>query len=203
MTTLITRGTGTGAGSVAAGDDPRFNGLWVPTDLNLNAWSFDNASITGTIAPAAGQGYYTKVKIPAPFTVAKVYWMVGTAASAEVNNVFFGVFNSSGTRLGVTTNQSSAMQTSTVQNATLTVDGGQSLALAGGTTVYVGMVIGTQGVTAGQLRAGASGSTAAANPAATGASLRSGSVGSGLSALPTSITPSGLAPTGLFWFGLQ
>jgi hypothetical protein len=164
-----------------------------PRHHKLLGWTMPPYAAASNVSFAAGVAFYSKVRVAETCTFATVHWHVSVAAvngGASIANSFLGVYNSAGTRLGVTADQSTTFQSTGLKSAALTVDGGQSLTVTGGPDVYVyvAVLIGTQATTAGQARGSSSQSVNLGLVAADGAAA--GTAGSGLSALPSSVTPS-------------
>jgi hypothetical protein len=233
--TASLRTLGTGATQAAAGNDSRLSDSRAPSgtaggDLvgtypnptlvnrmsvggpafnGLAGWNYDPIHVGTQNVNAAGYCYLNKVWVPTAATLATVWVIVqvaGTGGTA-LANCFVGVFNSSGTRLGVSATQAAAWATAGVKSAALTVDSGQSLAIAAGSYIYVGILVGTQSSTPVQLgriwaplQLGANVNLAAAD------GFRQGYIsGGGLSAMPTSFTVSAMVNGGdnAYWVGVE
>lgn len=128
-----------GLANEMSGLGPAFNALL--------GWTYDPVVARNIqVAPTAGISSYAKVWVPAACTIANAWITVriaGTGAQPLVN-CYLGVFNAAGTRLGVSADQSAAWATTGVKSASIILDGGQSLAIAAGSYVYVGLLVGTQ-----------------------------------------------------------
>jgi len=202
------RTLGSGAQQAAPGNDVRFASQGYVTILprhhGLLGWTIDDpAAVVNNTAPAQGICYYTKCYLPtdAPFTIGHVNWInIVAAAGTAAVNFYLGVYNSAGTRLGVTTDQSAGTTTVNAKSAALTLDAGQSLNFTPATDQYVwiGMVVGTQAGTTPFALTRGSGTGAVMNWNI--ASVFRFAIGSGgQSALPTSITPASLTIGGIGW----
>lgn len=170
---------------------------WLPADHGLLACSVgDPNTASQTFQPATGVPVYSRVKAATDLTVANVKLVVsqaGTGATA-LANCFVGVFNSAGTRIGVSANQNTNWATANEKTIAITVDAGQSLAVVGGIGrwIWVALLVGTQSTTPVQFRSVASSSAITNFGLSASSPFRCGTLGSGLSALPTSITASSM-----------
>jgi hypothetical protein len=194
------------AGSPGTWMNPRQSSDFIPSDYSLLGWTGLPESMNQTFTPSAGVATYHKIKVPRTITIANVAYLVSTAGSGgSPANCFIAVYNSAGTQLGVSGSLVSAFQTPGYATAAITVNGGQSLTVAGGpnTYIWVGLLVGTQYTTALQLRGFGVNSGIPVNLGLTGTNMRSGSEGSGLSALPNSFTPGSLVSGALVWLGLS
>lgn len=187
-----------------AGEDP----VWVPSDHGLLAWSFDPILQSGGGTPTAQLPYWTKVKVPVTRTFANAHvdvFVAGTGATA-LAGCFVAVFNSAGTRLGISADRSVDWANAGFRTAALTVDGGQSLTVTGSDTAYVWVVVlvGTQSTTQLQLfRAPVGANAAASNPNVAGAALRAATSAGGQTVMPTSFAPASLVASPPWWVGLS
>jgi hypothetical protein len=167
-----------------------------PRHHKLLGWTMPPYAAGANVSFTGGVAFYSKVRVPETVTFGTVHWHVSVAAvngGASIANSFLGLYNSAGTRLGITADQSTAFQSTGLKSASLTVDGGQSLTVTGGPDAYVfiAVLIGTQATTAGQARGSSSQSVNLGLVAADGA--QAGTAGSGLSALPASVTVSSMS----------
>jgi hypothetical protein len=85
----------------------------VVADASLNgmlAWSFDPGMVavaTATVQPASGTVFSARVKLFVPSSVTNILVNIATAGSGlTANQCFAGIYNSSGTRVAVTADQS-------------------------------------------------------------------------------------------------
>lgn len=198
---------GTAAGTVAAGNDSRFTDTRTPTDGTVTdakiggsklspasltlatftpadhgflTWSIDPALAgTGQALNAAGQMAVTKVKLPVAATISTICLFV-TTAIAGGSNCFAALYDSSGTRQGVTANLTTAWGTTGYAEHALT---GAYVAAAG--TYYVTLLAGAASTLPAFSR---NAQSIAVNAGLSAPGLRFGVVGSSLTAAPSSIT---------------
>lgn len=205
-TTAATHASGAKVSAVlTAGGLARWAALGIlPRYHNLLAWNFDPMLASSTAAnTGAGQRGYYKVPIHEDMTVtaAGIYVATGGTGATALANCFLGLYDASGTRLGVSADQSTAWATVGFKSAALTADAAGSLNLSGGpdSYVYVGEIVGTMSTTAVGFARNVSGSSGIPNLNLSGASLRAGVNGSGQTTLPATFTPSGLAGALPLW----
>ena len=175
----------------------------VPQDQNLLAWNYDpNVGGSGTAMPTAGTGYMMAVPVREQISVTNIVMYCTTAgATLTASECFAVLYNSSGTKIGATADQSSAW----------TSTGTKTMALSGGPYTlppglyYVQVFFnGTTGPA--WLRSGLASTAAAAEPAnSTAATFRYAVNGTGLIAVPASATLSSNAHSGAeqYWVGLN
>jgi hypothetical protein len=153
-----------------------------PADHNLDAWTFDPALAQGSSTPTAGVLQLGKIKLGAAASVASIIATVtatGTGLTSGQN--FAGLYNSSGTLLATTADQTSAWGTTGAKTMTLT---GGPYTLAAGT--YYGALLANASTTPPTFLTGHSSSSSTLNIGLTiGRYVTSGS---GLTALPSSVT---------------
>ncbi len=194
------------AGSPGTWMNPRQGSDFTPSDYSLLGWTGLPESMNQVFTPSAGGPTYHKIKVPRTITIANVAYLISTAGSGgSPANCSIGVYNSSGTQLGVSGSLVTAFQTAGYATAAITQDGGQSLTIAGGPSAYVwvSLLVGTQYTTPVGFRGFGVNSGIPVNLGLTGANMRSGSEGSALSALPATFTPSSLVSGALVWLGLS
>lgn len=112
------------------------NGNYVPGDANLLTWAYDPSMATNSFAVLAGILYLIKVKLPVASTITDL--LVGTATAGSgltAGQNWAALYNSSGTRVGVTADQTTPWQTSANISMALTTP----YAAAAG-TYYVGLL---------------------------------------------------------------
>lgn len=195
------------------GADPDLGQWPAPGDRGVKAWNLPPEFLTGSSGtPTAGQGFYMRVPILRSFTASKLLVGMGVAATTA-SNWYLGLFNSAGTRVGVsadwgTTGAAAISGVSGFKAIDITVDSGQSLALAADSYVWVGMVWGTFTGTP-TFRSLYGGSASVMNWSLTAGAITAispllgGTLGSGLSALPQSITPGSIASgAGVPWIAI-
>lgn len=189
------------AGSVVVGNTLAVNGRdWFNGyDWGLDAYGVQGASGrpedgTSTFQPANGVAYYTQCRISQDFTLANVIINISTGFSGGGGaNMFVGIYDSTGTRQGVSAEQSASWATGGNKTVAITLDAGKSLALTTGSFIWVGFLVGTQSATPGLLRTLGTASGTLLNVNLGASNLRIGSAGAGLSALPATVTPSGMS----------
>lgn len=94
---------------------------FTPSDYGLAAWSYDPIAPSGQLVVPAGTVNMIKVKVTQPATITTMglgVSVVGAAYTAGQN--FIGLYDSNGTRLGQSTDQSTNWATSGWRRATLT-----------------------------------------------------------------------------------
>ncbi|MEU6635701.1 hypothetical protein [Streptomyces rochei] len=110
---------------------------WGPADQGLRAWSFDPSLAGFSSAPVGGSVYLIRVKLRKATTISKIVLMTVVAGSGlTANQNYAGLYTSSGTRVAVTANQSSAWTTA---NNTLSMSLTSSYSAAAG-DYYVAFV---------------------------------------------------------------
>lgn len=180
------------------GYTPSTNGLLLAVDDPSNITN-SNTLGTGTLALVA-------IPVTTAVTVANFWYGIGTAATTPTaGQNFVGIY---GNRSANTINLlgASGDQTSNfgggniVRSAALTVQGGQSLTLPAGSTVWAAFLF--NGTTSPQVyRVGSLGIMSNLNLAAP--SLRSMSFGSALTALPATIDLTTATSSSPYWAGLS
>ena len=164
---------------------------FVPADLGWKAWTYDpnTATMTGTLSTqyTAGVVYLSRINVRYPITMStiQVAWIKAVGGSPA--NSFFGLYNSSGTRLGVSSDVTATSQ------GILALNIGSNTLLPG--YFYVGYVCGTQGSTSngGPGYASLSGQSSFSSGFQAGAGLsasqyRGASQLTGQTSLPSSLT---------------
>lgn len=165
------------------------------------AWNYDVAMLAGsTTTLTLQQLYLMKIEVPDTMTFANVVVQVGTAGTG-LTAVYASLFNSTGTRLGNSADQSTAFNSGTGSKISpLTVDSGQSLTIIGGKGVYVYAAILMVGGTAATLHRLGNVNPNAGLAAADGFRFANGP--SGQSTTPTSVTVSSFTSGVPLWMGL-
>lgn len=171
--------------------------LWLPSDHGYLAWTVDPAIATSsTILATAGVLYGVKLKLGAAATISTISIHVTTAGNT-LTNTFVALYDSGGTRRGVSANQSSVFNSSGLYDVALT---GSYAATAG--TYYVAVLCGSAS-TMPTLNRGAN-STVLNDGLAASDGFRCWSSGTGQTAAPASVTLSGTAAVSQnFWFALK
>lgn len=171
---------------------------FTPEDHGFLSWTGDPGTISGAgFALAAGQVYLSKLKIVNRSTVVSnlVYQVTTAGTSLTSAQCFVGLYNSSGTLLATSADQSTAMATTGTKTASITP---QTLAVGSYYVAFLANGAGTQPSVAG----GAGNSSLTNINLSTGAS-RALITAAGNTSLPASITlGSQTANIAVRWAGL-
>jgi hypothetical protein len=173
-----------------------------PSKHGYLEWNYDPIAVgTPNLQPISGTLYLLKITPQASGTISNVVLVMGTAgATLTSGENLVAVFNSSGTQLGISADQSTSWAGSTgVKTIALT----SPITVTAGADYYVAIL--AVGTTTPKF-AGTSSSTASAVNAGLSASLDRFCVnGSGLSAMPSSLTLTSNTGTGSFpiWVALS
>lgn len=183
-----------------------------PEDFGLSAWTFPIPSChtTGKILTTGGSVFGSAIYVRRTITVANLVANVTVAGGTLTASDCWGLlYNSSGTLLAQSADQSTPWATAGMQTMALTVVSGQSLTLQPG--MYWGAVVGT-GTTlptfavAGNAAAAVSiaADSAFYNYGVSAAFSRCGVLATSITTTPANITPANITQsTGLpIWFGL-
>jgi hypothetical protein len=190
------------AGLAALGGAPLADAAsWVPSDVNYVAWTYDPAIATTTTSALASTGviYLFRVNVRAPVSVTNVELYIGTAGSVLTGGEnFAGLYNSSGTLIGTTADQTANWGTPGYYTTALT---GGPYAIPAGFYWIAMLFNGTTGPA--PLRQSAI-ATGFENSGLGVALARYATNGAGNAALPASITPgsNNLAQI-TYWAGLS
>ncbi|MEU4154763.1 hypothetical protein [Streptomyces antimycoticus] len=168
-----------------------YGNVWAPVDQGLIAWTFDPAccSTTGTTL-AAGFIYLIEIVLRQAATISKINAVIGTAgATLTANQCLAGLYDTTGTRRGITADMSTTWTTAGNKAMPLTA----SYSAAAGKYYLALLFNGTTSPTF------ACGSTLGATFTPGNANLAAGSYrfcrsAAGQTSLPTSITLSGYTP---------
>lgn len=183
--TLLGQAVGTGAGTVAAGDDPRFAGpnMWTPADHGFTSWAFDPSFLNGAQLTVNGTLYITALRIRVATTITNVYWHNSTAGVTPTSGQnFAALISSAGAVLSSVGVDAKVTSANALQTAVL----GTPQAVASG-FVWVALLF-NAATPPTVFRANPSLNTASnVNLAAT--AFRYATAGTSLTALPGSITP--------------
>lgn len=172
-----------------------------PSKHGLIEWNYDpisTSSGTGT-SGSSGTLYLHKINAQTGGTVSNIHVVVGTAGSSLTSGQnFAAIYNSSGTRLAVTTDQTTAW--GSTGHKVMTLSGSTSLTV--GSDYYVGLL--AVGSTPPAFVRGPTGQ-AAPNANLTGAALRFSVNGTGLTSTPSSVTLSSNSGTNAqpYWVALS
>lgn len=150
---------------------------YTAADAGWMGWAFDPALISGSSILTAGVLYLTRVKVGVAGTAASVSMHVSTAG-ATLSNCFLGLFDSNGTRVGVTTDQSTALQSGGLKTVTMSA----TAALVAGPH-YVGIL--TNGTTPPTMTR--AGNSSIVNAGVVAPSLRWATSGTGQTAMPSTV----------------
>jgi hypothetical protein len=180
---------------------PVASGLPTPEDQGLLTWAFDPVHAVSFTATASGVLSLTKVWLRQSVMVTNVLYAVaiaGTGLTAGQN--FLGLYDSTGTRVALTADQTGNMGGTGLITAAFT-----SPYVASAGFYWVGILTNASGSSPQLARAGA---LAVSNLASAGTSVatrRYGSVGSGQTGLPASFIPSSITAitNGTFWVALS
>lgn len=172
-----------------------------PEDQGLLAWAFDPVHAVSFNATSSGAIALSKVWLRQAATVTNIIYAVvdaGTGIVAGQN--FVGLYNSAGTRVGVSADQSANMGSAgTIVTAALT----SPYAAAAGFYWVAFLTNATGSPTIA--RPGSLAVTGLAAIGGTAATSRFGTIGSGQTSLPSSFTPASIigVKNGLFWAAIN
>ena len=172
------------------------------TDQGLQAWTFDPVTFGGGNTSTAGTIYMGKVYIGAPTSITNICMYLSTPTAGTAGQNFAGLYDGSGTQLGVTADQT-ANWTSGIGFRTMPLAGGPVSLNAGFYYVaHVSNSAGTMGFGRASNLATFSGNASAFN--LTAATYRYATAGTLQTSLPASITMTGRATTDIqWWYGLS
>lgn len=106
---LGTQGAGASGLAADAKHVHPHEGIWLPSDFGWISWAYDIAAITSSLVLTAGTVYLIGVRLRYAQTVTNVVYSITTAgATLTANQCFAGLYNSSGTLLSATADQSGA-----------------------------------------------------------------------------------------------
>lgn len=164
-------------------DRPSRDDASEPDDHGYLAWALDPGSLVNQVTLTAGVLYGTRLEIRRTMSVTNVVLFCSTAGSTlTAGQNFVGLYDSSGTRIGVSADQTTAWGTSGVKIAALA--SGPFTVAAG----YVWAVLVANGTTPPQFGTGSLFSVGA-NAGLAAAETRFASQGTTQTALPASLTP--------------
>jgi len=177
--------------------NPVADGEWMPSDQSYVAWSIDPALAVNSSILTAGAMTLIRVAVRAKAAttvlVSNIEIGVGTAGvTLTAGQNFAALYNTAGTRLAVTADQSAVWTSTGHKTMALTVP--QNLAAG-----YYWIGILPNGTTPPQLTRASS--AASVNSKTTAATSRFGSFGAGQTATPASITPATITPVNIAFFG--
>jgi hypothetical protein len=188
---------GTPAAPTPAGIGAATDHGYSPADYGLLAWVGDPGYIAGVIPPTTGIVHLLKVKVPAATTINNIVIQLSGSSTLTAGQNFAAAFDTSGTRLGITADQSSSWATTGSKVCALTAPAAVSPPY-----FYVALLFNGSSV-ANMGRFATSTQFNNANLPLTG--LRFAQYSSGLTAMPSSITMASIAidATGAFWAGVS
>lgn len=173
----------------------------IPTALyGYLGWTFDPAAVNGSAALSTA-GTITLCKIPWPVTrtVTNIVVVVGAGGTLTTGN-YAGIYNSSGTLLGATADQTSVWNSAGTAPKTMAISGGAISVPGGGETGFIYVALLWNGSVSPQFYKGTDATSAIFNGSLSAATLRNGINSTGNSTLPTPLTlSSSTASSNLFW----
>jgi hypothetical protein len=178
--------------------NPASDADWRPVDQGYVTWSMDPAFASNVSALTAGVMTLIKVPIRAKTGTTVLVSNIelginsgGVTLTAGQN--FAALYNSAGTRLALTADQSAVWTSAGHKTMALTV--AQNL-----TSGYYWIAVLANGATTPQILRATNATAASANSKTTAATTRFGSFGAGLTATPASFTPASITPVLMGWF---
>lgn len=174
---------------------------FTPSDLAYLAWTYDVGLASSASTPTTNVVNLYRVNIRQAISVTNVILGVATAGSGLTSGQnFVGLYNSAGTLIGTSADQTTPWGTSGLKTAALV---GGPFALSAGTFVWVAVVSNTGTSTPNLFRTSAGNSTVM-NAGFTAATARWATNGTATTALPGSITPASNVLAGVgYWAGLS
>lgn len=173
---------------------------WQPRQINLLGWTYDPVMNSTGIVLTSGVLNLAKIYLPRDVTITNIHVEIQAAGITLTSaQNFAGLYDSSGTSLRNTADQSAVWNTTGYKTMALTTP----LAVSGGEDVWIYVAMLGNGATAPSVRRGSdrffgnNGQLAAAD------GFRFGTVLTGQTTLPGSITIANMASAGSFWFGLS
>lgn len=118
------------AGSIGKAADaghvhPAPTGVFLASDTSFLAWNYDPAFMSTGQVLTTGVVYLVRINVRSPMTVTNVILFLSTAgASLTANESFAGLYNSSGTLIGATADQSTAWTSGSAVMKTMALAGG-------------------------------------------------------------------------------
>jgi len=173
---------------------------WLPSDQGWLAWTYDPIGALNATAPGLGVPTLTRINVRFPVSVTNITMAVnagGTTLTAGQN--FAGLYNSAGTLVGATADQSGNWAGAFFTPQALI---GGPFTLAAG--FYWAAILANAAAAPTFLRAIAAASTTFINGANGPSTARFATNGSGQTTLPASITPASNTLIGVsYWAGLS
>lgn len=188
-------------GKAADGGHAHPDNNFTPSDLGLLAWTYDIGVAASASTPTTNVVNLIRINIRQAISVTNVILAVATAGSGLTSGQnFAGLYNSSGTLIGTSADQTAAWGSTGLKTAAL---GGGPFALTAGTFVWVAFVSNTGTSTPNFCRSGAV-PAAVMNAGFAAASARWATNGTATTALAGSITPASNALAGVgYWAALS
>jgi hypothetical protein len=191
------RGNGTNVqmSAIQAADVPNLiNGSWLPGSGGSGylGWNSDPAYGSGGGLTVAGTVYLQRLNFHAATTVTNLIYWVPTLGAGTSTGTFVGLYNSSGTRLTVSSDLATTFNASGTAGAVV-CPLGAAQAMSAGTFAWAACVFNLATTQPTLLRQ--QNTAANVNGGLTAANFRWATNGTGQTSLPSSITPSSNATT--------
>lgn len=169
---------------------------WVPSDQGFLAWSIDPSQATTDQAVTAGSVHMMAVPIRQTASISAINVVIITAGvGLTAGQCFAGVYNSAGTRLGVTADQSGSWNTTGSKMMNLTAP----IASAPAGIYYVAILANFATTAPGFARENA-GAVSGINTNLTAATFRSAVGATAQTTLPASITMGSRTQQNVSWY---
>lgn len=163
-----------------------------PSDHGVTAWAFAPAAAVGTQNPTAGVLHLTKVLMRVAGTITNVITGISAAGvGLTVNQNFGALYDSTGTRVGVTADQSAAWASSGVKTMALTAP----YAAAAG--FYWVAILSNAATSTPTIPRSLNNSSMINNLGSTVATSWSATTGAALTSAPASFTPGTITPNSI------
>lgn len=170
---------------------------------NLLAWTYDPMLSSSNAAMGSGFIQYQKIWLPRPgqYTLRNIIIAIQSAgATLTANQNLAGLYDSGGTQIGITADQSGVWTSTGIKTMALTANA----LVNGGPNVWIYVALLSVGTTPPTLRRGLGDNLLSNVGLAAADGYRCAASGSGQTALPASITVSALSTTSLtYWAGLS
>lgn len=169
---------------------------YTPADYGYQAWTYDPARVGSTTTlVTAGVLNVLRMKLMVAGSITKIFIYVN-AAGATIANCFAGLYDSTGARVALTADQSSAWTSTGFKSISLT---GSYSAAAG--TYWVALLVGSATTAPAFARNTTTASPGLANGNLSAAASRWATISTGLTALPASFTPASLTASDVAYWG--
>lgn len=166
----------------------------LPTDYGYLGWSFDPGATSGSTAMTVNNLYLTRIEVHRPISVTNIVVGYTTAGSALTSGeCFAGLYNSSGTLIGTTADQSAAWVATAQKMLPMALVGGPYSLNPG---FYWGALL-AQGSGGPTFQRGATPANPAGylNAGLSASQYRIGNLNGTFTSLPSSFTPSSIVQT--------